>query len=89
MTKNCPDFDDEATDPGFNLVLSRLRQGDYNHIQAISLVRQGRNLAQGNEGQLLELRRTLLSIFGRTIGNESRVVLNFADERNSEVTLFV
>lgn len=83
------DEEDEVTDNGFDTVLSVLRSGDFNHIQAIQLIQRANQLAGDDMHRLLQLRRTLIWIFGTRIGDNTRVVLQFLNENHESVVLFV
>lgn len=74
--------EEEVTDNGFETALSSLRRGDFNSIQASQL-------AGDNVDRLLKLRRTLIRMFGTRIGDKNRVVLEFLNEKEESVVLFV
>ncbi len=84
-------YDDEVdvTDNGFGSVVDRLRMGDYNDVQAKELIEKAQRLAGDNFDQLVELRRTLLSLFGGRIGDENRVVLPFVNGAGRKECLFI
>lgn len=87
--EHCFDEGEEVTDNGLGLVLDRLRTGDYNDVQLKLLVERAQGLTQGDPRRILELRRTLIGLFGSRFGDESRVILPFLNAAGQEECLFI
>ena len=89
MSENFRDeYEEEITEDGCDSYLEKLCSARFID-EKIDLITKANQLAGDNTIRLLHLRKTLISMFGQSIGNGTNVVLHLHNSRGNEVDIII